>query len=141
MVDWRVYARTDRHYLKTFEHETHLECHLLVDSSASMGFRDMGPMSKLEYASFFAACFAWLVVRGHDMVSLQLFDEKIRSFIPPGSSMKHLDQILNRLEHNAPGGLTSVSAALERSRGFSAGRGRWSSSPIFWTTQPPSSTR
>ena len=72
MVDWRVYARTDRHYLKTFEHETHLECHLLVDSSASMGFRDMGPMSKLEYASFFAACFAWLVVRGHDMVSLQL---------------------------------------------------------------------
>ena len=48
---------------KRQEHETHLECHLLVDSSASMGFRDMGPMSKLEYASFFAACFAWLVVR------------------------------------------------------------------------------
>lgn len=74
------------------------------------------------------------------MVSLQLFDEKIRSFIPPGSSMKHLDQILNRLEHNTPGGLTSVSAALERSVGFSAGRGRWSSSLIFWTTPPPFST-
>lgn len=115
--------------------------HLLVDSSASMGFRDLGPMSKLEYASFFAACFAWLVVRGHDMVSLQLFDEKIRSFIPPGSSMKHLDQILNRLEHNTPGGLTS--RQLPRWSvpvGFSAGRGRWSSSLIFWTTPPPFST-
>lgn len=118
MVDWRVFARTDRHYMKTFEHETHLECHLFVDSSASMGFRDSGPMTKLEYASFFAACFAWLVVRGHDMVSLQLFDDHIRHFLPPGSSMKHLDQLLTRLEHNAPGGKTSVAAALERARGL-----------------------
>lgn len=123
MVDWRVYARTDRHYMKTFEHETRLQCHLFVDSSASMGFREDGPMSKLEYASFFAACFAWLVVRGQDLVSLQLFDDQIRQFLPPGSSMKHLDQMLNLLEHNAPGGRTSLSTALERSMSLLKNRG------------------
>lgn len=114
LIDWRVFARTDRHYLKTFEHETHLECHLFVDSSASMGFREVGQISKLEYASFFAACLSWLVVRGNDLVSLHLFDETIRRFLPPGSTRKHLDQVLTLLEKNHPGGRTSLSESLTR---------------------------
>lgn len=115
LVDWRVFARSDRYYLRTFENETRLECNIFVDSSASMGFRDAGLLTKLEYASFFAACVAWLVVRYNDRVSLQLFDEQIRQFIPPGSTRQHLNHILDALEHNSPGGRTSLPEALEKS--------------------------
>ena len=118
LIDWRVFARTDRLQLKTFEHETHLECHLFVDSSASMGYRERGNISKLEYASHFAACVAWLVVRGNDRVSLQLFDEQVRHYLQPGSTAAHLNQCLSLLEHNAPGRKTDLPQALERARGF-----------------------
>lgn len=118
LIDWRVFARTDRLQLKTFEHETHLECHLFVDSSASMGFREHGAVSKLEYASHFAACIAWLVVRGNDRVSLQLFDEQVRHYLPPGSTTAHLNRCLSLLQHNTPGAKTDLPQALEQARGF-----------------------
>ena len=116
LVDWRVFARTDRLQLRTFENETHAECHLMVDSSASMGFRGLGPVSKLAFASHFAACLAWLVVRGADRVSLHLFDEQVRFSLPPGSTAAHLNECLRRLEGNRPGGKTDVPRALESSR-------------------------
>ena len=88
MVDWRVFARSDRHYLKTFEQETNMECHIFVDSSGSMGFKDQGELTKLEYASFFAACLSWLVIKKNDRVSLQLFDDKVKSYFEAGSTMR-----------------------------------------------------
>jgi uncharacterized protein (DUF58 family) len=114
LVDWRVFARTDRPYLKTFEQETNLECHLLVDSSSSMNFHGGASGTKLEFASYFAAALAWLVVRGSDRVSLQLFDDRIREFHPPGSTRLHLHQILGALERNRARGPTSLAAALAR---------------------------
>jgi uncharacterized protein (DUF58 family) len=114
LVDWRVFARTDRHYLRTFEMETNLECHLFVDSSASMGFRGQGELTKLEFASFFAACLAWLVVRHHDRVSLHLFAEKVRKHFAPGSTRQHLRELLNALESNQPGQTTNLPEALVR---------------------------
>lgn len=114
LIDWRVFARTDRHYLKTFEQETNMECHIFLDSSASMGFQDEGAITKLEYASFFAACLAWLVISKNDRVSLQLFDEEIRQFFEPGSTRRHLHKILTVLENNQPGKKTSLAAALRR---------------------------
>ena len=114
LVDWRLFARTDRPYLRTFELETTLECHVLLDSSASMGFAGGGQGSKLEYASFFAACLAWLVVRDHDRVSMHLFDEKIRRHFAPGSTRQHLHELTNALETNAPGRPTNLPEALRR---------------------------
>lgn len=114
LVDWRVFARTDRHYLKTFEQETNMECHIFLDSSASMGFQDKGAISKLEYASFFAACLSWLVISKNDRVSLQIFDDKIREFLEPGSTRRHLHKVLTALEHNEPGNPTSLPEALTR---------------------------
>jgi uncharacterized protein (DUF58 family) len=114
LVDWRVYARTDRIFLKTFEQETNMEMHLLVDSSGSMGFPVDGTMTKLDHASFFAACLAYLVVRQTDRVSLHLFDDRIRLSIPPGSTRAHLHQCLAALESNAPGRRTALASALER---------------------------
>lgn len=113
LVDWRVYGRTDRFYLRTYDHETSMDCHLFLDSSASMGFgRDP---SKLEYASFFTACLAYMVIRGGDRVSLQIFDRTIRTFVPPGSTGTHLNGLLNLLERNRPGEQTSLAEALRHS--------------------------
>ena len=110
LVDWRVFGRTDRFYLRTYDHETSLDCHLFLDSSASMGFGRQP--SKLEYASFFTACLAYLVIRGGDRVSLQLFDRRIRTFVPPGGTHRHLNELLNLLERNVPGEATSLAASL-----------------------------
>ena len=111
-IDWRVFARTDRHYLRTFEQESNTECHILLDSSASMGFGE--PANKLEFASYFAAALAYLVIRKGDRVSLTTFDEAPREFFPPGSTRAHLDGILDTLERNTPGSKTSASAVLDK---------------------------
>ncbi len=112
-IDWRVYARTDRHYLRTYEQETSMECHIFLDSSASMGFGS-NP-TKLEYASFFAAALCYLVIKNTDRVSLQIFDEKVRRFHAPGSTGVHLQNLMHALETNEPDNRTSLSEALRRS--------------------------
>ncbi len=114
MVDWRAFARSDRLYLRTYELETHLECHLFLDSSGSMDFRDDGP-SKLEWASHFAACLAYLVTLRQDRISMTLFDRKPREFLPPGSTQGHLRQLLNLLETNQARGETGLAQALDLS--------------------------
>ena len=121
LIDWRVYARTDRHYLRTHNLETNLECHIFLDSSASMGF-GTNP-TKLEYASFFAAALSYLVLTNNDRVSLQIFDEKIRHYVPPGSSATHLQHLMHLLENNRPGNATSVSDALKRAHPLLKRRG------------------
>ncbi len=113
LIDWRVYGRTDRRYIRTYEQETNTECHIFLDSSASMGFGKK--ITKLDYASFFAAALCYLVVRNTDRVSLEIFDDKIRHFSQPGSTRKHLHNLLNVLERNEPGGTTSLAEALRRS--------------------------
>jgi uncharacterized protein (DUF58 family) len=111
-VDWRVLARTDRAYLRTYDQETDLSCHIVLDGSASMGFG--AGLSKLEYASFFAAALSYLVIKRQDRVSLTVFDEAIRHFLPPGGTRLHLHNILHALEGCAPGSRTSVAASLRR---------------------------
>src|SRR5947208_1514208 len=75
-IDWKVYARNDRYVVKKFEEETNLDCHLLLDLSASMSYRS-GPLTKLEYASYLAASIAYLMTRQRDSVGLIGFDDRI----------------------------------------------------------------
>ncbi|MCK9589345.1 MAG: DUF58 domain-containing protein [Terrimicrobiaceae bacterium] len=111
-VDWRVFARSDRLYLRNFHQETSMNCYVLLDSSGSMGFGE-NP-SKFDYASFFAAALCYLVIRGKDRVSLCTFDEGVRFFAPLGSTSGHLHRILHELEDNRPGKPTSLSATLKK---------------------------
>ena len=116
-VDWRVFARNDKLFLRTFEQETNLECHIFLDCSASMGFPENSPrLSKLEYASFFAAALAWWVISKNDRVSLTLFDHGIRKFLPPASTRQHLHDLLATLETNRPGSNTSITETLARAQ-------------------------
>lgn len=116
-VDWRVFARNDKLFLRTFEQETNLECHIFLDCSASMGFPENSTrLSKLEYTSFFAASLAWWVISKNDRASLTLFDDGIRKFLPPGSTRKHLNDLLGLLEDNKAGSGTSITDTLARAQ-------------------------
>jgi uncharacterized protein (DUF58 family) len=113
-LDWRVYARTDRHYVRKFEEETNLECHLLLDQSASMAYRGGAPMSKLEYGSVLAASLAFLMNRQRDATGLIAFDERIRFRLPASARPGHLHALLLALERLEAGARSDVGRPLHQ---------------------------
>lgn len=108
-IDWRVYGRTDRYYLKTYEAETNATVSILLDVSASMTWTS-GGVSKLDYGRFLAASLAWFSARQRDRVGLVLFDETIRTHVPP--STRHLRAILHAIEQLTPGTGGNLAAPL-----------------------------
>jgi len=94
-VDWRLYARTDRYFVKQYEADTNANFAVLLDVSKSMGFASQG-VSKLEYASYLAACLAYLSHRQRDRVGIITFDEDIVTHVPP--SAKHFNVLLHTLD-------------------------------------------
>jgi uncharacterized protein (DUF58 family) len=110
-VDWKVYAKTDRFFIKQFEEETNLRAYVVVDSSASMGYGSSA-MSKLEYGSLLAASLMYLMIKQQDSVGFLAFDTKVRRFIPPRATRSHLHLLLGELGRQHPGERTNVGAAL-----------------------------
>jgi len=110
----KVYARSDRHYVKKFEEETNLDCHLLLDVSASMAYRGGAPMTKLEYGSVLAASLAYLMSRQRDATGLIAFDERITQRLPAGARPGHLHSILLALDRMKPGRKSNVGRPLHQ---------------------------
>jgi uncharacterized protein (DUF58 family) len=106
-LDWRAYARSDRHYIKLYEQETNLRATLVVDNSASMNFG-----KKLDYARHLAACISYLLAHQQDLAGLVASDESIRVELPPGSSPAHLDRLFRQLENLQAGKGTNLPAHL-----------------------------
>jgi uncharacterized protein (DUF58 family) len=113
-LDWKVYARSDRHYVKKFEEETNLECHVLLDVSASMAYRGGSPLSKLEYGSVLAASLGYLMNRQRDAVGLMAFDDGIRYRVPAGARPGHLHGILLALDRMQAGARSDVARPLHQ---------------------------
>jgi len=112
-VDWKVFARTDKYYVKQFEDETNLICYLVVDVSESMAYRGPdSPLSKLEYAQSLAAALAWLVLQQQDAVSLVTFDDQIRATVSPSNSPAQLKHVLQVLEDAKPVAPTRAGAVF-----------------------------
>jgi uncharacterized protein (DUF58 family) len=112
-LDWKVWARSDRYLVKQYTEETNLRAHLLVDLSASMGFKSpRAVMSKLEYSQCLAAALGYLMIHQQDAVGLLLFDEKPRRYVPSRAVRSHLDVVLKTLAESAPGGRTKLGPAL-----------------------------
>jgi uncharacterized protein (DUF58 family) len=105
-LDWKLYGKTDRYYLKQFEEETNLNCHILLDKSGSMSYGS-GPVTKFQYGSYLAASLAYFMMQQRDATGLVLFDNEIRSLLPPRSRQTHLHLMLSELENLAPGGSTA----------------------------------
>ena len=98
-IDWQVFGRTDRFYVKQYEEETNLKAHILLDTSSSMCYKsDEHGLTKVEYACFLAACLSYLMIRQQDSVGLVCFDREIRHYIPPRSTPTHLSLMLRHLE-------------------------------------------
>ena len=110
-LDWRVYARTERYHLKLFEAETNFTATLLLDASSSMHYHS-GKVSKLEYAKFMAASLAYLCIRQRDSVGLAVFDNELRSYIEPKTTMSVVRTIAEELEKVEGQPRTNISALL-----------------------------
>ena len=110
-LDWKVYGRTDRHFVKKFEEETNLECHLLLDISRSMGYAS-GSVTKIQYGSYLAGALAYLMTRQRDAVGLIAFDDKIVKMLRPSARSGHLTSLLVTLERLPIGDRTDVAKPL-----------------------------
>ncbi len=110
-IDWKVYARSDRYYIKLFEAETNFVANMLIDSSESMTYASNG-ISKLEYAKYLAASLAYLIVDQGDSVGMGTFDDQLRSYVAPKSNMRVLHDISTELEKADPQPRTNVGSIL-----------------------------
>jgi uncharacterized protein (DUF58 family) len=110
-LDWKVFGRTDRLYIKEYELETNLRSHILLDTSESMDYGSK-ETTKLELASHIAASMAYLILRQQDSVGMVCFDKEVKSFIPTSSSMGHLRPILGTLASSNAQNKTDVGTVL-----------------------------
>ena len=122
-LDWKVYARSDRHFVKKYEEETNLTCHLLLDVSGSMAYGS-GGITKLQYGSYLTAALAYLMHRQRDSFGLIAFDDSISALLPASARSGHLRAVLLALERLKIGARTDVAkplhdlAAAVRKRGL-----------------------
>ncbi len=121
-VDWNVYARTERTYIKRYLGETNTRLVILLDASASMGYGS-GAVTKLQYAKFLAATLAYLASKQHDAVGLIVFDEEVREHRPPSSRVGKLSGVLHAIDRASPGTGTDLKVPFETFRQFEKGRG------------------
>lgn len=113
-LDWKVYARQDRYYVREYTAENVLTTHILLDTSGSMGFSAAGRRPKFEHACQLAMAVAYLVISGGDAAGLTTFSGKINRALPPRSSLSHLETMDERLAAISPSGETDLGGALER---------------------------
>lgn len=112
-IDWRAFGKTGKYYVKEFEDETNLRCHLLVDASGSMGFGKR-TLSKFAYAQQLAACLGYLLLRQRDAVGLTTFDTQLRERIDPSASLKGFQRMSAALQNSRPGGETALSGVIQK---------------------------
>jgi uncharacterized protein (DUF58 family) len=119
-IDWKVYGKTDRYYIKQYEEETNLKSYIILDASASMSFASESSekkerrISKLEYASYLAAALSYLMVQQRDAVGLTVYDADIRFTLPPHATKAYLRRILVELENLSAGNTTGTARSLHQ---------------------------
>jgi uncharacterized protein (DUF58 family) len=111
-LDWKVFGRTERYYIKQFEEETNLRVQILLDASASMGFAADGRPTKYRFACNVAAALGYIVAKHQDSLGLTVFDVAIREEVPARGGMRHLRLFLERLAAHEPSGKTDTGEAL-----------------------------
>jgi uncharacterized protein (DUF58 family) len=111
-IDWLVYAKTDKYYIKKFEAETNITGYLVMDLSRSMGYTYRQELTKFDYAICLAAALCYLMIQQQDPVGLITFDEKIRDSLPPRSRRSQLGAVLSRLANLKPTGKTDLAKCL-----------------------------
>ena len=111
-IDWKLYGKTDRYYVKRYEEETNLRSYILLDTSQSMTYGS-GAITKLEYGSYLSAALTHLMLNQRDAMGLVLFDEKIRKFIPPRAAPSHANIIMGALDKIQSANDTQIRPTLD----------------------------
>jgi uncharacterized protein (DUF58 family) len=111
-IDWLVYAKTDKYYIKKFEAETNITGYLVMDLSQSMGYTYRQDLTKFDYGICLAAALCYLMVHQQDPVGLVTFDTKIRASVPPKSKRTHIGTVLSTLANLKPTGETDIAASM-----------------------------
>jgi uncharacterized protein (DUF58 family) len=112
-LDWKVWSKTDRFYIKQFEEETNLRCNFVIDVSESMHY-GRGPLNKYNYGCTIAACLAYLVLRQQDSAGLITFDSAVRQIVPTRSQQTHLDALIKAMDISRPREKTDIEKILRR---------------------------
>jgi uncharacterized protein (DUF58 family) len=112
-IDWKVYAKTDRFFIKEYEEETNLKAYILIDASGSMKYSS-DKISKLEYASYLAASLAYLLIKQRDSVGMVVFTSKLNDYIPPRSTPAHLPVLLQAIDRIQAGGDTDLALTFHQ---------------------------
>ena len=110
-IDWKLWGKTDRFFVKRYEEETNLKAHIMIDQSASMGYSSH-TINKLEYAKILAASFSYMLIKNQDAVGLYMFDSKIKKSISPRSTKGHLNLLLTEMDKIQPSSNTNIAQAL-----------------------------
>ena len=112
-LDWKIFGRSDRFYIREYEEETNLRATIVLDASGSMGYKGQAGVEKFDYARKLAASLAYLLISQQDAVGLMTFDSKVRDYVPPKSRANHLHQVLEVLVGTKPGAETGLANVLE----------------------------
>jgi uncharacterized protein (DUF58 family) len=113
-LDWRLLGRTDRYFIKKYRADTNTQCHLLLDTSASMNYAHASTVTKLDYAKFLAASLAYLLNRQQDAVGMVAFDQKVHTHVPARNRTGHMRTIFGNLSLLQPGGETRLAESLHQ---------------------------
>jgi len=111
-IDWKVFGKSDKLFIKQYEEETNLTCHILLDISASMNYQSIGIISKLDYGKILVASLSYLMVSQQDSVGLSLYSNKIENYFPPRSNKIYLQKLLQGLENVSPANKTETAQCL-----------------------------
>jgi uncharacterized protein (DUF58 family) len=111
-VDWKIYGKTDRYFIKQYEEETNLKAHILLDISGSMNFSYEGRICKLEYGKILASVLSFMLIKQNDAAGLYLYSDKIEKILPPKATKIYLDEIMKALATVQGAGVTDTANAV-----------------------------
>ncbi|MFZ1519437.1 MAG: DUF58 domain-containing protein [Ignavibacteriaceae bacterium] len=113
-VDWRVFGKTEKYYIKQYEEETNLRSYIILDSSKSMGYSYNNKISKLDYASTLVAALSYMMIKQQDAISLTIYSDEIKKHLPPKSSNSYLQLVLKELVELKASSKTNTSDSLNK---------------------------
>ncbi|PID56315.1 MAG: DUF58 domain-containing protein [Ignavibacteriae bacterium] len=111
-LDWKVYAKTERYYIKQYEEETNLRANIILDSSKSMDYKNQAAITKFEYAEILAASLAYLLLMQQDAIGLGVYSDSLKSYLRPRSKKTYLKQILTEIGSIKPNSKTNTAESI-----------------------------
>lgn len=111
-IDWKIYGRSDRFYVKQYEDETNLRCLVALDCSGSMAYASPGHLTKMAYGSYLAASLSYLILQQRDAAGLALYNTEVVRYLPPRSKRSYVRELIRELEEITPHGATGTANAL-----------------------------